>query len=145
MKSTRNFTLKLVMGSLLAVCLNAGLANAQAVAGNFTLPFAAHWGQANLSAGNYSFVLERGTDAKLKIIRAGKPVAFVMEQSYSPNPAAKASLTVVRTRSGNTVTALSMPSIGRVLNYAPSKPKRSSSEKERAIAQLTIPITTAVN
>ena len=144
MKSTRNFTLKLAMGSLLALCLNAGLANAQAVAGKFTLPFAAHWGQATLAPGNYSFVLDRGPDAKLEIIRAGKPIAFVMEQSYGPNPSANASLTVVRTRSGNSVTALSMPSIGRVLTYAPHQPKRSPAEKERAVAQL-IPITPTVN
>jgi hypothetical protein len=65
MKSMRNFTLlKLAMGSLLAICFNAGYANAQTVAGKFTLPFEARWGQATLPAGDYSFRLERGPGAK---------------------------------------------------------------------------------
>jgi hypothetical protein len=51
------------------------------------------------------------------------------------------SLTVVRNSAGNTVRALNLPAIGKVLRYAPSKPARTSAAKEREIAQL-IPVTT---
>jgi hypothetical protein len=72
MKTMKNFTLlKLAMGSLLAICFNAGFANAQNVAGKFTLPFEAHWGQATLPAGDYSFMLERGPDAKVRVFYRG--------------------------------------------------------------------------
>ena len=145
MKSMLNSLQKFAMGSLLAICFNTGLANAQTVAGRFTLPFAAHWGQANLPAGNYSFLMERGQGAKVQILRAGKPVAFVVEQGYhSSGRVTSAWLMVERTSTGNTVRELSMPSIGKVLHYAPNKARRNSAAEERQIAQL-IPITTAAN
>ena len=83
MKSMLNSLQKLAMGSLLAICVNAGFANAQTVGGKFTLPFEAHWGQATLPAGDYSFLLERGPDAKIQIIRADQAVAFVVHQGLS--------------------------------------------------------------
>src|SRR5258708_25708457 len=107
MKLTWNFTLlKLALGSLLAVCFTSGLASAQTDAGKFTLPFETHWGQATLPAGDYSFLLETGPGAKVEIIRAGKPVAFVMEQSYSSGAVGAMSLRVVRTSVGETVREL---------------------------------------
>jgi hypothetical protein len=98
-----------------------------------------------LPAGNYSFLMERGQGAKVQIIRGGKPVAFVVEQGYhSSGRVRSAWLTVERTSAGNTVRELSLPSIGKVLHYAPNKPRRNSAAEERQIAQL-IPITTAAN
>jgi len=140
MKSMRKFTLKLAMGSLLAICFNAGVANAQTVAGKFTLPFETHWGQATLPAGNYSFWMERGAVAKVQIFRAGKAVGVVVDRGYSTEASGAMSLTVVRTSAGNTVRDLNVPQIGKVLHYAPNKPRRNSGAGEREIAQL-IPIT----
>lgn len=143
MKSTLNRTLlKLAMGSLLAICFNAGFANAQqTMGGTFTLPFEAHWGQATLPAGDYSFLLEKGPNAKVQVIRAGKPVAFAVDRGYSTDASGAMSLTVVRNRAGYSVRDLNLPGIGKVLHYAPAQPKRDSAARERAIAQLTIPVT----
>ena len=141
MKSMKNVTLlNLAMGSLLAICFNAGFANAQTVAGKFTLPFEAHWGQATLPAGDYSFRLESGTGGTVLVSRGTKNVAYIMEQGYSIGPSDGMSLTVVRNSAGNTVSALNLPGIGKVLHYVPSKPVRTPAAKEREIAQL-IPIT----
>jgi hypothetical protein len=139
MKSTRNFTLlKLAMGSLLAICFNAGVANAQTVVGKFTLPFETHWGQATLPAGDYSFWMERGPGAMVQIFRAAKGAGIVMDLGYDyvTDPTGPMSLTVVRNRAGNTVRALNLPPIGKILHYAPNKPARSSAAGEREIAQL---------
>ena len=141
MKSMLNSLQKFAMGSLLAICLNAGLANAQTVAGKFTLPFAAHWGQATLPAGDYTFILERGPDAKVKVFRGNQGIAFVVDKGHSVETSGAMSMTVVRNRAGYSVCDLNLPGIGKVLHYAPSKPARTSAAKEREIAQL-IPVRT---
>lgn len=141
MKSTRNFTLlKLAMALPLAIGFNAGFANAQTVVGKFTLPFEAHWGHATLPAGDYSFMLERGPDAKLLVSRGNKNVAYIVAQGYTAEPPVGASMTVVQNSAGNTVRELSLPGIGKTLRYAPNKPGRAA--EERLSAQL-IPVTTA--
>ncbi|HEV2201755.1 MAG TPA: hypothetical protein VGR73_18195 [Bryobacteraceae bacterium] len=141
MKSMLNSLQKLALGSLLAICLNAGFANAQTMAGKFTLPFAAHWGQANLPAGDYSFRLEEGPGGKVQVIRGNKAIAFVVDRGYSTDTSAGMSMTVVRNRAGYSVCDLNLPAIGKVLHYAPAKPRRNSAASEREIAQLTIPVT----
>ena len=146
MKSMKSFTmLKLAMGSLLAISCNAGLANAQTVAGKFTLPFEAHWGQATLPAGDYAFTLERGPGGKIEVIRAGKAVAFVVDQGYSSETTAGMSLTVVRNPAGYSVCDLNLPGIGKVLHFAPARPARNSAAREREIAQRIIPVTALHN
>jgi hypothetical protein len=145
MKSMLNSLQKLAMGSLLAICFNAGFANAQTVAGKFTLPVKAHWGQATLPAGDYSFVLERWPDAKIQVIRAGKPVAFVVDQGTSMDASGASSMTVVRNGAGYSICDLNLPGIGKVLHYAPTKPARNSAAREREVARLNIPVTATGN
>ena len=145
MKSMRNFTLlKLAMGSLLAICFNAGFANAQTVAGKFTLPFEAHWGQATLPAGDYSFWMEKGPVAKIQLFQRNKGVAFVVDRGYDTETSAGPSLTVVRYGAAYFVSDLNLPGIGKVLHYAPNKSARTSAAGERQIAQL-IPVTPGRN
>ena len=142
MKSTPNFTLlNFAMGSLLAICFNAGFANAQTVAGKFTLPFEAHWGQATLPAGDYFLTLERGPGALVQIFHAGgKGAGIVLDRGYSAETSGSMSLTVVRNSAGYSVCDLNLPEIGKVLHYAPTKPARIPATEERKIAQL-IPVT----
>jgi hypothetical protein len=139
MKSIWNFALlKLAVGSLAALSFNAGLANAQNLAGRFTLPFEAHWGLATLPAGDYSFVLE-GTSSgnRVQVFRGAQNVAFVMNQSYDPNSSGGMSLTVIRNSDGYTVRDLNVPEIGKVLHYLPNS-KQGSADREREIAQIPI-------
>jgi hypothetical protein len=139
MKSIRNFTLlKLATASLVAISFNAGLANAQTVAGKFTLPFEAHWGEATLQAGDYSFRLEPGY--RVHVFRGAENVAFVVNQSFDEGTTGAISLTVVRNSAGNTVRDLNLPEIGVVLHYPPNKAGRGSAVREREIAR--IPVTT---
>jgi hypothetical protein len=139
MKSMRNFTLlQLAMGSLLAICFNAGFANAQTVAGKFTLPFEAHWGQATLPAGDYSFWMEKGPVAKIQVFRENKGVAFVVDRGYDTETSAGMSLTVVWYGAGYSVRDLNLPGIGKVLHYAPNRSARTSAAAERQIAQLIL-------
>jgi hypothetical protein len=142
MKSIRSFTLKVAMGSLMAVCFNTGVANAQILAGKFTLPFETHWGPNTLPAGNYSFKLDEtsGPGSILQVFHGDQSVAFVISRSHDTNPSGRISLTVLRNRSGNTVRDLNLPQIGMVFHYAP-KPEHASAAEEREIAQ--IPITSA--
>jgi hypothetical protein len=141
MKSIRSFTLlKLATASLLAICFNAGLATAQ-TAGKFTMPFEAHWGQATLPAGDYSFKLEElPTGHIVHLFQGTKNVAYIVNQSFDRESTGPISLTVIRNSAGNTVRDLSLPEIGVVLHYGP-KPGRSAAE-EREIAK-RIPITTS--
>jgi hypothetical protein len=123
----------------LAVCFNAGVASAQALAGKFTLPFETHWGPNTLPAGNYSFELDEtsGPSSVVHVFHEDKSVAFVISQSYKTNPSGRISLTVLRNSSGNTVRDLNLPQIGMVFHYAP-KPGHASAAEEREIAQIPI-------
>jgi len=65
---------------LLASCLFAGSANAQAVQGKFTLQHTVRWGQAVIPAGEYRLTLDPGAEPALAVIynaKTGQKVAFV--------------------------------------------------------------------
>jgi hypothetical protein len=143
MKSIRSFTLlNLAVGSLLAICFNSGLASAQTLAGNFNLPFEAHWGLATLPAGDYSFQVEGiGRDAKVRVFRDGNSIAYMVNKGYDTNPSGKYSLTLVKSSAGNFVRDLNIPEIGQVFHYATPKAGRGSTVGEQEIAR--IPVVTA--
>ena len=128
------------MGSLLAICFNAGLASAQVMAGKFTIPFEARWSDTTLAAGDYSFTLDHvGPSNLLKVSRGAKCVGLIMNLSYDAmEPSSGATLVVVRDSTGNTVSDLRLPEIGMVLHYAPQKASRSS-QAERELAMM-IPV-----
>jgi hypothetical protein len=140
MNSIRISTLLRFLGlALLAACINAGYASAQALQGKFTLPFAARWGQVTLPAGNYSLKLDSANGpSMLRIYRERKGVALIMAQSQIKNDSGCAKLTVV----GGTVRALSLPEIGIALQYAPHHAKHLTAPEEREIAQI-VPVATS--
>jgi len=144
MKSVRNFTM---MGCLAVVAaLNAGLASAQNVRGNFTLPFEARWGLATLPAGDYSFNLAHATvDGTLQLYRGTKAVALIRCQGYNEIKDRTGSSAVIVTRekggSSPAVTALRLAPAGMVFSYATHQPKHGEAPREREIAQ-TIPVVT---
>lgn len=144
MKSVRNFSMA---GCLAAVAaLHAGLASAQNVKGNFTLPFEARWGMARLPAGEYSFKLDHATvDGTLQLYRGTKTVALIRSGSYKPNDDRTGSSAVIVTRekdgSSPAVTALRLAPAGMVFAYAAQKSKHGGAPREREIAQ-AIPVGT---
>ena len=137
MKSIRSFTLlKLAVGSLLAICFNSGLASAQTLVGNFSLPFEAHWGLATLPAGDYSFKVEGvGRGAIVRVFHGANTVVSLVNQGFDETPSHEISLTVVRSSTGNFVRDFSLPEIGQVLHYALHKAGHGSAGPEQEIAR----------
>lgn len=73
---------KLLLVTLAAICLSAGVANARPTfQGKFTLPHAARWGKAVLPAGEYSLRLDYVDGAGMITIRdfkSAREVAFIL-------------------------------------------------------------------
>ena len=83
--------------ALLAVCFTAGHATAQRFEGKFALPFAARWGQATLTAGDYSFRVDSVNPGCLvQVYRGNKVVAMLLAQAQNQQDSGRAELTVVR-------------------------------------------------
>jgi hypothetical protein len=140
MKSNRSFTLRFALGSLLAICFNAGLVNAQTPGGKFSMPFEVHWGVATLPAGDYTFRLDgAGVGAIVWVYHGHDCVAMIRNQSYAEASSGRAALTVIQNKTGNTVTDLRLPEIGRIFRYQPHK--TSSSAAERELAQIPVDTT----
>ena len=143
MKMSRNYKM---MGNLVlalaSALLVAGFAGAQSVpytTGKFSLPFEARWGLVTLPAGDYQFQMDNmKATGPIEIFRGTKAVALISSQGYSTVSSGRAALTVVRTAEGSTVRDLSLPEIGKVLHYAPHKPRPGSAAAEREIAQMVM-------
>ena len=140
MKSIRSFTLlNLAMGWLLAICFNSGLASAQTMAGKFTLPFEAHWGLATLPAGTYSFTVEGiSREAKVRVLRGGETVAYMLNQGFDTTPSRSISLTIARNSAGRFVRDLSLPQIGQVFHFSAPKNGPGAAAEEREIARIPV-------
>jgi hypothetical protein len=143
MKSIRSFTLlNLAMGSLLAICLNSGMASAQTrQSGRFTLPNETHWGLATLPAGDYAFTVEGiGSEAKVHVYHVGDSVVSMRSQSYdtTTTPSHAIALTVVSTSAGYFVRDLSLPRIGQVFHFAAPKNGPGSDAGEGEIARISV-------
>ncbi len=136
MKSNRNFALTLALGSLLAICFNAGLANAQMqknASGKFTMPFEARWGLATLPAGDYTFTLQgTGMGSTLRVYRGLECVAKIQNQSYDQASSGRAALTVIQNSTGKTVSDLRLPGIGQVFHYASHNTSSGAAKRELA-------------
>lgn len=125
--------------ALLAACLMAGYANAQELQGKFTMPFQAHWGQATLPAGDYSFTVgSSGTLFRVYLYSGRKCVGMIQAQSFDKTYSGPAALTLVQ----GTVRALNLPDLGIVLQYAPQHPNHLTAPEERQLAQL-VPVAVA--
>ena len=89
MRSIRNLAPeKLLLLVVLSICQIPGVANAQStnLQGRFHLPSEAHWGQAVLPAGDYTFTVDLTKDATpLVVVRSadGKSAAFALATSTS--------------------------------------------------------------
>ncbi len=144
MNSNRSYKMVWLVGvAILASCFGAGQARAQEFAGKFTLPFEARWGQAVLPAGDYSFRLAKAhSGAMIQIYQGNTSLGFVHAQGYDQSKPGSNVLTVVRTKSSNTVRELRLPEIGVVLIYSPGHAKPMTAEEERQIAK-SLPVTKA--
>jgi len=109
--------------TLASAFIFAGIASAQVCKGQFALPFDAKWGQATLTAGDYTFTLNSaGQPSIVKIEQGTRNVALVMAQSAASADASKASELVVTRGSGHArIRVLHLAELGTDLYYAAPK------------------------
>ena len=143
MKSVRSYTM---IGCLAVVAaLNAGLASAQVVAGQFTLPFAANWGIATLPAGNYTFTLDHASlEGTIKLYQGTKGVALIKCQGYNHADRTGSGALIVTADGaggGPTVRSLRLAEAGVVFSYVAHRPKDGTAPAEKEMAQV-IPVAT---
>lgn len=136
MKSTRTFAVLAL--ALLASCIGLGVANAQEAVGRFTLPVTAHWGQATLPAGDYSFTLD-GAQANGSLYVRGQKAAIVRPNGYNPKTIGQSTLLLTTKNGVATVSELRLADLDVVLYFAPSHPKHMTAAREKEIAS-TIPV-----
>lgn len=106
MTNTRAFTLiRVVFLALLATVASAGLLSAEDYNGTFTLPFEVRWGTAVLSAGDYSFQLDKSE--QIVTIRGENQAARVLSTARSDdNHVGSSALIIVRHGRKGTVRVL---------------------------------------
>jgi hypothetical protein len=143
MKSVRSYTMT---GCLAVVAaLSAGLASAQVVAGQFTLPFAANWGIATLPAGDYTFTLNHASlEGTIKLYQGTKGVALIKCQGYDHTDRTGGSALIVRPHGAGgspTVRSLRLAEAGAVFSYVAHRPKHGTAPEEKVMARV-IPVAT---
>jgi hypothetical protein len=117
----------LATAAFIAVTIGAGAAKAQSVQkGTFTLPFEAHWGQAVLPPGQYTFILNKGTlDGTITLRNEARYVGMVMANGFSDWQHVKNSeLIAVGTSSGYRIRSLRLAEAGITYEYNLPKSKR---------------------
>ncbi|MGA8598067.1 MAG: hypothetical protein WB676_25400 [Bryobacteraceae bacterium] len=97
--------------------LFTGTAQAQHVAGSFTLPFTVHWGLATLPPGNYTFSAR--STASPFILRVNGAGTSAMIRADGQNTLAGSHSSLLITREGNraTVSSLQLAPYGATFHY----------------------------
>jgi hypothetical protein len=129
----------LFAAALLASCLFASLANAQAgMQGKFTLPYETHWGQAVLPAGDYQlrFTLD-GSGSTMLVIRNAKTLRIVAFESANirEDSANDQSALLIATRGErHFVHSLRISEVGQVFVYDRELARAAEEEARKAQA-----------
>jgi hypothetical protein len=137
MKTNRMFTVvRLVVLGVLVAGFNAKLASAQTFQGKFTLASTASWGSARLLAGDYSFILDKGTvDSKVTVYRGKNAVAMIPTNAIDQTTSGSCELVL----EGGTVREARLPLIGLTLVYLAHNPGHRAAPQEPLAAQV-IPV-----
>jgi len=127
MNTNRSLRLmKFAVLALVTVCFGVSLANAQEVQGKFNLPFEAHWGNAVLAPGNYSFRLNfsgGSPDYTVLTREQDQQQTIVMASTRGHSSSGKSGLIVERHGNRGTVRSLRLAEAGLVLFYPMAKPQ----------------------
>ena len=137
MKTHQKFTaLRLLVLGVLVAGFNARPASAQVLQGKFTLPSAARWGQATLSAGNYSFTLNKDySGSVVTVLRGTQAVALIQSPIVNDMKSGQSEMVL----ENGTVRKLNLPQIGVSFNYPAHNPGHRAAPKEPQLAQI-IPV-----
>ena len=126
--------------ALLAISLTSTFAKAQAIKGNFTLPFQASWRGLVLPAGNYSFSIDRLAAQSLIVVqRDGKKVGLVIVGAVLYNsPSGQSQLVAVPGATTYRINTLRLQNECTIEFQAPES-KRPKSNRENELS-LVVPI-----
>jgi hypothetical protein len=121
-KITRYATrVTLFAAALLATCLFAGSANAQAgIQGKLTLPYEVHWGQAVLPAGEYLLTFAHNNTSSMLAIRNAKSLRIVAFESVNireDSKNGKSALLIGNHRGQRVVYSLRIADLGEAFVY----------------------------
>ncbi|HUB83278.1 MAG TPA: hypothetical protein VMB03_30965 [Bryobacteraceae bacterium] len=119
MKSLQHFLFASLALVLLLSCV--GPANAQGLAGKFTLPYAAHWGKVTLSPGDYRFRMER-TNGLVYVESGRANLGMILPASVGRGYTAGNSILVTQIANVKSVRELRLGSSGVVLYFPPANP-----------------------
>ncbi len=133
----------LFAGALLATCLLAGSASAQArFRGKFTLPFEAHWGKAVLPAGEYLLSVEEGSafsgEWVIRDAKSGRLVACELVSIIEDAPAGKSALLIGARGTRHVVYALRIADLGETFVYDPALAHAAAVEEARRIESVRV-------
>jgi hypothetical protein len=128
MKITRYFTFtKSLALAIAAVGSLASFAHGQEASGKFTLPYAAHFGNATLPAGEYQYNIDVNSSTPITTLRKLAPNAagfmLMAASTAEANSAEPDRLVVERIAGQRVVTALYVHELGLVLRYPAPKGK----------------------
>jgi hypothetical protein len=138
MKSMKHFLFASLALVLLLSCVGVGPANAQGLAGKFTLPFVAHWGGATLPPGEYHFTISR-PNGILYVATGRMNVGMVLPESFNSQYAAASSLLVTQTAGVKSIRELRLASTGVVLYFPPAKATGRMDERELTVIPVCAP------
>lgn len=133
MKSQLKFVNHMTLLAL-ALCFSAGLGKAQdTYKGKFTLPFEAHWGEADLPAGDYTISMRSAAQPYLVFVRGEGNEAIIMAMASSEKSVSDDShLTIVDTGGNQTITELAAGQLGLTFSYAAPKMKQTAESRLHA-------------
>lgn len=137
MKTNRVFTVvRLLVLGVLVAGFNAKLANAQVFEGKFTLSSTASWGLATLSAGDYSFTLDKATMyGQVTVYREDQAVAMIPTNAISEATSNRPEIVL----EGGKVRELRLPLIGLTLLYPAHNPNHRAAPQEPQVSKI-IPV-----
>jgi hypothetical protein len=134
--------------ALLASFFFAGAARAQeqrpAFAGEFTLPYEAHWGKCVLPPGNYSITIKSTGTPMIALVRTadGEAVTYVMNGAVETHPNGQNALLIKERQGQRIVHSLALNDLGVVLIYEPSLAHEKPMVQEARNIQ-AVPVTSA--
>ena len=133
-----------LLAALLAISsttLTTATAQAQQVAGHFTLPYAVHWGSATLPAGDYTFTAPSSVEPFILRVRGKGAAAMIMAQTRSTVTGDRSSLRVTRVGNQAVVSALQLAPYGLAFSYPNPYRKLARAEaRNRLMAFTEIPM-----
>jgi hypothetical protein len=145
-KQNRKWLLTMALAVASATLFTA-TAQAQQVAGAFTLPCAVRWGVATLPAGHYTFTARSSIDPFLLTVRGRGTNAIIMAVSRNMVAGSRSSLSITRDGNQAVVSSLQLAPYGVSFNYgkryrrvveaANRPPGKTGSIPTTALAQAT--------